>query len=144
MFFEKGLYYEDELWTTNMLLCAKTLKALGCRYYFYRYNPDSIMNTELSLAKVHSIVKISYILFDLACKAEMPLQYCLALRAFILQRDVARNNKWKSYQSLSLKHLWNLHLPYAGFRNCVYYLYPASHKLTRWSLRVLYFLAHLM
>lgn len=63
LYFEKGIYHEDCLWTFQLISLLPSLAVLSDSTYCYSVNPNSIMN-QLGVAKIQKRIDSSLIVLD--------------------------------------------------------------------------------
>lgn len=68
--FISGLYFEDNPFYYSLLQCAKRCKYISRFLHHYRIRSESIMTSQLNIAKVNSIFSISNYLLDEVIRAE--------------------------------------------------------------------------
>lgn len=63
LYFEKGIYHEDCLWTFQLISVLPSLAIISDNTYCYSVNPDSIMN-QLGVAKIQKRIDSSLTVLD--------------------------------------------------------------------------------
>lgn len=63
LFFEKGIYHEDCLWTFQLISSLPSLAVISESTYCYSINPNSIMN-KLDAAKIQKRIDSSWVVLD--------------------------------------------------------------------------------
>jgi len=88
LFFSKSSYLEDQIYSLRALFYAKKFKHIDAYLYYYRFNPNSILNTKMTSDKYQSV-------------------FLLASDLFIFSHEIEEEDK-KLYSSVNEIALWYL------------------------------------
>lgn len=142
LLFEKGIFFEDEVWTPQMLTTARRVVALNVCHYNYIIRENSIMTSAMSPAKVSSLYKGSHILLGYAKDhlIKNPVACGYLVETICLMYAKAKTNERscsKERYSLSCKDLLTLRLDWTMYCRCLGYVYP-SNRFRRFVAKLLY------
>lgn len=84
LFFEKGIFYEDNDWMLRMCLCAKKIAYIPQRLYYRRYRVESITMSAYSYEHVQSCIVICRKLIQMLKEDIIPIK-----KGMIMSRLIA-------------------------------------------------------
>ena len=90
IFFEKGLYFEDNDFHLRVCMMAHTVKCLHEAYYIRRYRANSIMSGGISYKKCADMIKVNQLLWK------------------VMEQASVNTNKKISFITDYLIHTWNM------------------------------------
>lgn len=107
LFFEKGIYHEDCLWTFQLIAALPSLAVVSDSTYCYSMNPNSIMN-QLDAAKIQKRIDSSWVVLgkmkeaasELAGDSKIEMQlYIEEMRTYMCRKLLADGAPKKSVKS---------------------------------------------
>lgn len=134
LFFHEGIYYEDLLFTSEMLCLAKSCAVHDKPCYYYRIRENSITTSEISEKKIRDMLLVMdtqyawlqscpsvapEVMADAVCKTANAI-----VRKFIMRLPQVEKKRWVS--ELNSRKYWASCLRLAnGYKNFIYYVWAS-------------------